>query len=123
MNAWLFNNLALTMRSQAYLYTKAEGFLNPVSITSSCGATATRRVRSRVSIGDKQTTAILGNEPLTLKPGGTFELKKGRIDVVLTRVVLGGAVGSTFDTLVLTKKADFTEDDLKPLELPGDVIC
>ena len=108
------------MRSQAYLYAKAD-IPEPGLYHLFVRSYGDPKSSFRVSIGDKQTTTIFGNESLALKPGGTFELKKGRIDVVLTRVVLGGAVGSTFDALVLTKKADFTEDDLKPLELPGDV--
>ncbi|HYP07536.1 MAG TPA: hypothetical protein VER03_14985 [Bryobacteraceae bacterium] len=119
--AWLFNNTALTMRSQAYLYAKADipeaGVYN--LFVRSHGDPASS---FRVSIGDKQTSAIFGNEPLRLKPGGSFDLKQGNVDVVLSRVVLGGAVGSTFDALVLTKKTDFTEDDMKPLELPSEVV-
>lgn len=118
--AWLFNNIGLVMRSQAYLYA-------PVDIPEA--GTYHLFVRShgaentsfRVSVGDKQTSTIFGNEPLTMKAGGTFDLKKGRNDVVLSRVVLSREGGSTFNALVLTKNAEFKEEDLKPLELHPDV--
>lgn len=118
--SWLFNNTGLVMRSQAYIQTRADipedGTYH--LFVRSHGANDSS---FRIYIGDRQTTAIFGNEPLAWKPGGSFELKKGRIDVVLSRVVLGRASGSTFDALVLTKKADFGEEDLRASELPADV--
>lgn len=43
------------------------------------------------------------------------------MDIVLSRVVLGANTGSVFDVLVLTKKTNFREEDLKPLELQPEV--
>jgi hypothetical protein len=118
--ASLFNNMGLVMRSQAYIQTRAE---IPESGTWHLFVRShgTERSSFRVLIGDKQTAAVFGNEPLTMKPGGAFELEKGKVDVTLSRVVLGGAVGSTFDVLVLTKNAAFREQDLARFELHPDV--
>jgi hypothetical protein len=119
-DAWLFNNTALLMRSQAYLYARAaipEAGTYHVFVRSHGGEATS----FRVSIGDKQTSAVFGNAPLSWKPGGSFELKNGPVDVVLSRVVLGQTVGSTFDALVLTKKPDFSEEDLRAYELHEDV--
>ncbi|MBK5290237.1 MAG: hypothetical protein JJE04_00900 [Acidobacteriia bacterium] len=119
-DAWLFNNTGLVMRSQAYLYANVD-VPEPGTYHLFVRSHGAANTSFRVSVGDKQTSAIFGNEPLTLKAGGSFPLKKGRTDVVLSRVVLGQSVGSTFDVLVLTKKTDFNENDLRPLELQPDV--
>ncbi len=114
--SWLFNNSGLVMRSQAYIQTKAvipEDGTYHLFVRSH----GTEKSSFRVTVGDRQTATIFGNQPLTWKSGGTFVLKKGTHDVVLSRVVLG----STFDVLVLTKKPNFKEDDLKKLELTPDV--
>ena len=119
-DAWLFNNTALVMRSQAYLYARAEipeAGTYHLFVRSHGGEAAS----FRVSVGDKQTSAIFGNAPLSWKAGGTFELKKGPVDIVLSRVVLGRPAGSTFDVLVLTKNAAFAEEDLRRYELHEDV--
>jgi hypothetical protein len=119
--ASLFNNIALTMRSQAYIQARAvipedgEYFL----FVRSHGEP---RSSFRVTIGDRQTSTVFGNEPLALKTGGSFRLKKGVVDVVLSRVVLGGAVGSTFNALVLTQDKDFREENLAAFELQPDVV-
>ena len=118
--AWLFKNSGLVMRSQAYLYAKAdipEAGTYHLFVRSHGGGDSS----FRVSVGDRQPATLFGDEPLRWKRGGAFELKRGLTDVVLSRVVLGEAVGSTFDVLVLTKDAGFAEDDLKPLELHEDV--
>jgi hypothetical protein len=119
--AWLYNNSGLVMRSQAFLYAVAD---IPETGTyylfvRSHGSAASS---FRVTVGEKQPTVVFGNEPLAWKAGGTFELKKGRVDVVLSRVVLGPNAGSTFDVLVLTKNPEFKEEDLKRMELPNDVL-
>ena len=119
--AWLYDNSALVMRSQAYLYATAdipEAGTYHLFVRSHGAADSS----FRVTVGEKQTSAVFGNEPLAWKPGGLFELKRGVVDVVLSRVVLGDTIGSTFDALVLTKNADFKEDDLKARELPDDVV-
>ncbi len=118
--SWLFKNTALVMRSQAYLYAKAD-IPEPGTYHLFVRSHGDERSSFRVSVGDKQTSAIFGNAPLHWKPGGTFELKKGRVDVVLSRIVLGAAQGSTFDVLVLTSKPDFQEAGLRPFEWPEDV--
>ncbi len=118
--SWLFKNSGLVMRSQAYLYARAD---IPEAGTYHLFVRSHGNPNNsfRVTVADKQTATLFGNEPLAWKPGGSFELKQGTVDVVLSRVVLGPVAGSTFDALVLTKNADFAEDDLKPLELHEDV--
>lgn len=120
--SWLFNNSGLMMRSQAFIYAKAE-IPEAGTYHLSVRSHGSPGSSFRVTVGEKQPTTLFGNEPLTWKTGGTIELKKGLVDVVLSRVVLGANnVGSTFDALVLTKNADFKEADLKALELPDDVV-
>ncbi len=118
--SWLFNNLAMGMRSQAYPSARAD---IPAAGTwhlfvRSHGDAATS---FRVSIGDRQTQAVFGNAPLAWKAGGTFDLAKGRVDVALTRVVLGQNAGPVFDVLVLTKDANFAGENLRAFELHPDV--
>ncbi len=119
-NAWLFNNSALVMRSQAYLQTTAlipeEGVYN-LFVRSHGNPQSS----FRVTIGDKQTVEEFGNEFLSWKSGGTFSLTKGPVNVVLSRVVLGPQIGSTFDVLVLSRNPDFKEEDLRSRELPAEV--
>jgi hypothetical protein len=119
--SWLFDNSGLVLRSQAFVYAKAD---IPAAGTYQLFVRSHGSPDSsfRITIGEKQPATIFGNEPLTWKSGGTLELKKGRVDVVISRVVLGANnQGSIFDALVLTKKADFKEGDLRALELPDDV--
>ena len=112
--AWLFNNSGLVMRSQAFVCAKAdipEAGTYHLFVRSHGGVGSS----FRVTVGEKQPATVFGDEPLAWKAGGTFELKKGTVDVVLSRIVLGaGGVGSTFDALVLAKDAGFREEDLKP---------
>jgi hypothetical protein len=119
--AWLFNNSGLVIRSQAFIYARAnipEAGTYHLFVRSHGSSDSS----FRVTVGEKQPTIIFGNEPLAWKNGGTLQLKAGPVDVVLSRVVLGANnVGSTFDVLVLTKDGDFKEADLKSMELPEDV--
>jgi hypothetical protein len=119
--SWLYNNSGLVMRSQAFLYARADIQQSGTYylFVRSHGSPATS---FRVTVGERQPTVVFGNEPLKWKAGGTFELKKGTVDVVLSRVVLGPSAGSTFDVLVLTRNAEFEEEDLKQMELPEDVV-
>ena len=119
--SWLFNNIGIVLRSQAYPQAKAE---IPAAgryhlFVRSHGS---ERTSFRVSIGDKQTTEIFGNEPLRWKSGGAFELKKGAVEVVLSRVVRGASAGATFNALVLTTDPNFKEDDLRALEFQPEVV-
>ncbi len=119
--SWLFNNSGLVIRSQAFIYARAnipETGTYHLFVRSHGSSDSS----FRVTVGEKQPTLVFGNESLTWKPGGTLQLKAGLVDVVLSRIVLGANnVGSTFDALVLTKNADFREADLKSMELPDDV--
>lgn len=118
--SWLFNNNALVMRSQAYLYAK---------VTIPEAGTYHLHVRShgdpkssfRVIVGDRQTSEQFGNGPLSLRRGGTFELPKGPLDIVLSRVVLSGTAGSVFDALFLSRSPNLSDADLRKLELPEEV--
>lgn len=118
--SWLFNNTALTVRSQAYVFAKA-AIPQPGTYHLFVRSHGPADASFRVTVGEKQTQAVFGNEPLAWKAGGTFELKKGAVDVVLSRVVLGKTSGSTFDCLVLTRDPAFNEDNLRSHELPADV--
>jgi len=118
--AWLFNNIGLVLRSQAHVYSSA-GIPEAGTYHLFVRSHGSPGSSFRVSIGDKQTSSIFGNEPLAWKAGGAFDLPKGKVEVALTRVVLAQAAGSTFDVLVLTKRVDFREEDLRAFELNEDV--
>jgi hypothetical protein len=54
---------------------------------------------------------------MQLQRGGDFTLKPGTVEIKLTSI----QPRPIFNVLVLTRNANFTEDDLKPLELPSEV--
>jgi hypothetical protein len=118
--SWLFNNLAIVLRSQAYPYA-----FTTIPRTATyhlfVRGHGTDRTSFRVSLGDQQTSAIFGNQPLSWKHGGSFQLRQGPLEVVLSRVVLGPQTGSTFNALVLTTDPDFHESALREYELQPDV--
>ena len=117
---WLYNNTALTMRSQAYLHARTtipEAGTYHLFVRSQ----GTDRSSFRVTVGDRQSRESFGRGPLQWAKGGSFELKKGPLGMVLSRVELGPAGGSTFDALVLSTDPNFTEAQLRRVEFPEDV--
>ena len=70
-----------------------------------------------VSINGKADPSAYGNGPLALKRGGDFTLAKGTAEIRLTSITPRPSI----NVLVLTKNANLTDDDLKPLELSPEV--
>ncbi len=113
---WLFNNTGLIMGTRS-------NYVEKVSISES--GTYNLFVRShgseesyfRVAVNDTVIKSNVGDDPLTWEKAGTFELQKGTSDVRLMRI----ENRPVLDVLVLTKKEDFTEEELKPLQLDPDV--
>lgn len=113
---WLFNNTGLVMGTRS-------NYVEKVSIPES--GTYHLYVRSqgtedsyfRVAVNDTVIESNVGDGSLTWEKAGTFELQKGRSDVRLMRI----ENSPVLDVLVLTRKEDFPEEELKPLQLNPDV--
>jgi len=70
-----------------------------------------------VKIDGKEDSGTYGRGALAWQRGGDFTLKPGTVEIRLTSIV----PRPSLNVLVLTKNANFNEDDLKPLELPPEV--
>ncbi len=71
----------------------------------------------QVAIDGKLDPALFGQGAMQLQRGGDYTLKPGTVEIRLTSI----QPRPVFNVLILTKNADFKEDDLKPLELPPQV--
>jgi hypothetical protein len=71
----------------------------------------------RITIDGKEDAGAYGHGALAWQRGGDFALKPGTAEIRLTSIV----PRPSLNVLVLTKNADFKEDDLKALELPPEV--
>jgi hypothetical protein len=71
----------------------------------------------KVKVGGKEDAGTYGHGLLSWQRGGEFMLKPGAIEIRLTSIV----PRPSLNVLVLTKKGDFKEDDLKTQELPPEV--
>ena len=71
----------------------------------------------RVKIDGKEDAGEYGKGPLAWQRGGDYTLKSGMAEIRLTSI----HPRPSLNVLVLTKNADFKEEDLKALELPADV--
>jgi hypothetical protein len=81
------------------------------------GQDARQRVRSACDRRQAGCGAPLGRGRWGWQRGGDFTLKAGTVEIRLTAI----QPRPSFNVLVLTKNADFKEDDLKALELPPEV--
>jgi hypothetical protein len=70
-----------------------------------------------VKIDGKEDPGSYGNGALAWVRGGDFTLRPGNIEVRLTGITPRPSI----NVIVLTKDANFKEDDLKALELPPEV--
>jgi hypothetical protein len=71
----------------------------------------------KVKIDGVEDSGSYGKGPLAWVRGGDFTLKPGDAEVRLTAITPRPSI----NVLVLTKNAEFKEDDLKALELPPEV--
>ena len=114
--SWIFNNVALVMGSRSnytlrvpipesgtyYLYARSQGGENSTF---------------RIAINDRVIKEDLGNEPLIFKNAGVFELGKGIADIRIMRI----ESSPILDVLVLTKNANFKEEDLISFQFNDEV--
>ena len=114
--AWEFNSNSLTLGVAGDVTAKIpvkEGGTYHLYVRGSGTATSA----FHVAIDGKQDPATFGQGAMQMQRGGDFTLKPGTVEIKLTSI----QPRPVFNVLVLTKKASFTEDDLKPLELPTEV--
>lgn len=115
---WLFNNTALIMRERANVETTVQvpragtWYLYSRAITG-----PDERNAFRVALGTRVTPYVTGGGSLSWKRVGAYELAAGPLVVRLTRV----NTSPVLDTLLLSRDPDFSEEDLKPLQLHPDV--
>lgn len=116
--SWVFNNTGIVLNSNVNLIAE---------VTIPEDGTYNLFVRSqgerangfKVAVYDKVTDSVFGQQPLGWKRGGSFNLKKGKTYVKITRITPGS--GSVFDVLVLTKNNSIKDEDVIPYQLPDDV--
>ena len=113
---WFFNNntinLATPADAVATVHVKEPGtyrlFVRSIGTSTSS---------FQVSVNGKLDPGSYGQGALQWKPGGTFDLKPGSVQIRLTSI----HPKPSLDVLVLSKNTNFKEDSLKALELPPDV--
>jgi hypothetical protein len=112
---WLFNNTSVVMKSESNLalevFVREPGRYN--LFVRSHGKEGSS---FQVGVGNELSTAIFGDSSCSWKPGGGFDLVKGKVKVKITRI----QPGASFDLIVLTK-ASTINDDVRKLELNPDV--
>jgi hypothetical protein len=114
--AWEFNNNSLTLGVAGDVTAKIpvkEGGTYHLFVRGSGTPTSA----FHVAIDGKQDPATFGQGAMQMQRGGDFTLKPGTVEIKLTSI----QPRPIFNVLVLTRNANFTEDDLKPLELPSEV--
>jgi hypothetical protein len=113
---WQFNNSWLTLAVAGDVTAKIpvkEGGTYHLFVRGS----GTPASSFHVAIDGKVDPASFGQGAMKLQRGGDYTLKPGTVEIKLASI----QPRPVFNVLVLTKKADFKEDDLKPLELSPEV--
>ncbi|MGH9720695.1 MAG: hypothetical protein ACRD8O_10820 [Bryobacteraceae bacterium] len=115
-DVWLFNNSAINLVSteDAVATVAIPEAGNYHLLVRSQGASGSS---FKVAIGGKASEATFGDGPLAFKNGGSFELKRGAVEIRLTAI----KPRPSLNVIVLSKNANFAEKDLLPLELPEEV--
>lgn len=115
---WLFNNTALIMRERANVETTVQIPKSGTWYLYSRAVTGpNERNAFRVALGTQVTPYVTGEGALGWKRVGAYELAAGPLLVRLTRI----NTTPILDTLLLSPDSDFSENDLKPLQLHPDV--
>jgi len=113
---WLFNNSVLTLGS-------AEDAVAKVAVPEAGSYRLFVRAQGaagagfRVNVGGTLAESVFGTGPMAWTPSSTFELHKGTLEIRLTNI----HPRATLNVIVLSRNPDFTEEDLRPLELPEEV--
>ena len=114
--AWLFNNAVIDLASKEDAVAKAtipEAGAYRLFVRSQ----GTAASGFKVSVDGQTGADVFGNGPLAWKGSGTFQLKKGTVEIRLTAI----APRPTLNVMVLSKNPNFEEKELRPLELPEEV--
>jgi hypothetical protein len=118
---WFFNNDTINMSVATDVTAKVpvrEAGVYHLFVRSLGAKTAGAATSSfRVKIDGKLDAGTYGRGPLSWQRGGDYTLRPGEVEVRLTAI----APRPSLNVLVLTKDANFKEDDLKALELPPEV--
>jgi len=113
---WFFNNSTVNMSVADDLVTTVpvkEAGVYHLFVRSVGTATSSFHVK----VDGKEDAGSYGKGPVAWVRGGDFTLKPGNAEIRLTAIQPRPSI----NVLVLTKNADFKEDDLKALELPPEV--
>ena len=113
---WVFNNVAIALKSREDAVATVS-VAEPGTYHLSVRSHGTPGGSFRVVVDGKSDPGVYGDAPMSLRAGGTFELKPGPVEVRLADIV----PSPVFDVLVLAKDNDFREADLLPLQFPPDV--
>ena len=113
---WFFNNSTLNMSVATDVTTRLQIkeagtyhlFVRSIGTTESS---------FKVVVNGKQDNGTYGRGALAWQRGDDFVLKPGPLEIRLTAI----EPRPSLNVLVLTKNANFKEDDLKALELPSEV--
>ena len=115
-NNWLFNNSVLVLGAKEDAVATVlvpEAGLYHLFVRSRGAAGSSFKVQ----VDGRESPAVFGTGPLALQEAGTFELKKGNIEIRLNAI----QPRATFNVMVLTKNAAFDETALRTMELPEEV--
>lgn len=115
---WMFNNTGLVLNSATNLLTQVtipengryHLFVRSGKIGNSHGS-------FMVAVNDQLSNTAFGDTILNWKNGGVFDLKKGRVNLKITRI----HPGAVTDVIVLTKNASLAAEDIKPYQLTDEV--
>lgn len=114
--AWLFNNTGMVLKSESNMMTQvavAEEGMYFLFVRSH----GEKGSGFKVAVNDMVTDTVFGRQPLSWTKGGSFELKKGKINIKITRI----DPGATFDLLVLSKNESLKESDVLSYQLNPEV--
>ena len=113
---WFFNNSTLNMSVPADV-TAEVPVTEPGTYHLFVRSIGTAASSFKVVVNGQQDAGTYGQGPLAWQQGGSFDLKAGTASIQLTAV----QPRPSLNVLVLTRRADFKEEDLKALELPPEV--
>jgi hypothetical protein len=115
-NTWFFNDSTLNMATATDL-TATLNVPAPATYHLFVRAIGTPTSSFRVSINGQLDPGTYGRGPLAFTRGADFTLPAGPAQIRITSI----QPRPSLNVLVLTTNPAFTEDDLRPLELPPEV--
>jgi hypothetical protein len=115
-NTWFFNESTLNMQVPDDVTARVP-VKEPGTYHLFVRAIGTPTSSFKVAIDGKTDPGTYGQGLLAWTKGGDYTLKPGTVEIRLTAIT----PRPSLNVLVLTKNAAFSEDDLKPLELPTEV--